>query len=177
MADAQIPATEPAPPKPPVPKIDWLELKVDIGGTEFHFRKIPGMLAWSYFGTWRQKGLSKILGHQLPDTALSMRPEVDFMLSLIRGLAVIDQKLVDDIRATMFAYVDFYQPGLTKNVQPLAGMEEQAFAELGISAVIEVFGRALAVNFTDLLAFLDKTGLIGALSETDANTPKSTIQP
>ena len=177
LPTAQDHPEPPEPPAPPPPKIDWLETQIEIGETEFFFRKIPGMRAWDYFGSWRQKGLSKILGHRLPDAAPSLQPEVDFMISLIRGIAVIDQKLVDEIRRTMFGYVDYYKPGLTKNRQPLQGMENEAFADLGIAAVIEVFGRALAVNFTDLLAFLGKTGLIAALSGPVENTLKSTTQP
>ena len=178
MADTPEPQGElTAPAKPKKPAMNWFQSKITLGNTQFTFRKIPGMRAWAYFGEWRQEGLAKVLGAPLPDAPQSFDPLVDLGISLMKGLAVIDQNLVEKIRTTMFEYVDFYQPGLTKNVQPLAGLEDQAFAELGVAAVFEVFARALAVNFTDFLDFLDKTGLTADLSKKAENSPPNTIQP
>jgi len=82
-------------------------------------------------------------------------------MGLVRGVVKIDQDLLDDIRVAIFGYVDVFIPGLTKNPQPLAGIEDQVFTDLGVEAVFEVLVRGLAVNFTGFARLIERAGLIG----------------
>jgi len=143
-------------------KIRWLDGKCKIGNAEFTFNKMPGMRSWDYLGEWRPRGLADILDADLVGSDSSVDSKMfDLIMGLVRGVVKIDQDLLDDIRVAIFGYVDVFVPGLTKNPQPLAGIEDQVFTDLGVEAVFEVLVRGLAVNFTGFARLIERAGLIG----------------
>lgn len=100
----------------------------------------------------------------------SLRKGNDLALgtNVITAILSLPEEVVERLRAEMFRRVWFRTPEVSGELL-LAGAEDTAFELIGASAVYQVLGRCIAINFFDTLS--------AALSRSGAGSPISSPPP
>ena len=135
--------------------MDFSETEAVIGPTTFSFTKLGAMEGWNVLERIREE-----VGKTADLEKLEFGEDMKAMaVSLLKAVLALPSPVVEEIRRRLFASVQFKSASTTW--QALAGAEDSAFNGLESSAIYEVMGRSLSVNFFGSFA-----GIAATISKT-----------
>ncbi len=141
---------------PNIQVAELLKRELTIGATLFRFAELSA---------WEAYPMLERIRHEIANTEASIRAdqlgtdgtaEAAALFKMVMGAR---PQFVRELQADLFRTVT-YRNASAQTLQPLSGSEEQAFQNLGISAIYRVLAQTIMINFHPF--FQDLASLLGA---------------
>ena len=152
---------------PNIQVAELLKRELTIGDTLFRFAELSAWEAYPMLERIRHEIAhteASIRGDQLGTDGTDGTAEATALFKMVMGAR---PQFVRELQADLFRTVT-YRNASAQTLQPLSGSEEQAFQNLGISAIYRVLAQAVMINFHPF--FQDLASLLGPDPEATEQT-------